>query len=169
MSSSLPLVFADRLDRTVDLADLEAAAQAAIELFAGSPFGRQLGDPDQDVGGWCQEASVRFLSALREKGSDGTLLSWGHVGGTWWHCTVQLKGTDVVVDWTARQFDPAAPYPRIEKRTVAEARWNLLPAELDIDTAFGRRTAELPEVPAWSDGEQPYVPRPQPAPIPEAS
>jgi hypothetical protein len=96
-------------------------------------------------------------------------LSWGPIGGTWWHCTVQLKGTDVVVDWTARQFEPAAPCPCIETRTATEARLGLLPAELDVDTAFGRRTAGLPEVPAWSDAEQPYVPRPQPTPTPEAS
>jgi hypothetical protein len=168
MSESLPLVFADRLDRKVELTDLDAAVQAAIELLADSPFGRQLNDRDHDVGGWCQTASVRFLSALRGQGSDGTLLSWGHVGGTWWHCTVQLKDTDVVVDWTARQFDPEAPCPCIETRTVAEARMNLLPAELDIDTAFDRRTAERPEVPAWSDAEKRFTPPPS-APPPETN
>ena len=76
------------------------------------------------------------LAALREKGSDDRLWSWGQPpGDSWWHCTVQLKGSDVVIDWTSRQFDSDAPCPRIEPRVVAEPRWNL-PGELDADSAL---------------------------------
>jgi hypothetical protein len=167
MSSSVPLVFADRLDRKVDLTDLDPAVRAAIELFANSPFGQQLRDPDQDTGGWCQEASLRFLAALRDKGSNGRLLSWGSPGDNWWHCTTQLEDSDVIIDWTARQFEADAPCPRIEPRAAAEARWNL-PGELDIDTAFGRGVANLPELPAWSDAQKQFF-LPPPAPASEPS
>lgn len=109
---------------------------------------------------------MRFLSALREKGSHGRLLSWGSPGDTWWHCTLQLKDSDVIIDWTARQFESDAPYPRIEPRAVAEARWNL-PGELDIDTPAGRWAAKLPEVPAWSEAREHFVPPPPQDPAPE--
>jgi hypothetical protein len=160
LSEHLPLLFIDRLDRTVEVADLDRAAQAAIQLFSESPVGIQLRDPSQDIAGKCQAASVRFLVALREEGSDGRLLAWSSPPGeSWWHCTVQLRDTEVLVDWTARQLDPTAPCPRIETRAVAEARWNL-PTELDIDTPLGRNFGKLPEVPAWSEAREP---------IPEAS
>lgn len=111
---------------------------------------------------------MRFLSALREKESNGRLVSWGTPGDNWWHCTVQLQDSDVIIDWTARQFDPDAPCPRIEPRVAAEARWNL-PSELDIDTPAGRWTAKLPEVPAWSEAQKHFVPPPPPDPAHETS
>lgn len=66
---------------------------------------------------------------------------------------MQLKDYDVIVDWTARQFDPEAPYPRIEPRIVAEARWNL-PGVLDIDSAIGRNIGHLPHMPAWAEARE---------------
>jgi hypothetical protein len=153
LSAHLPLAYADRLDRTVALADLDPAVQAAIQLFAESPVGRQLSDPAQSSSGKCQQASLRFLAALREKGTDGRLLAWAGPTDTWWHCTVQPHATDAIVDWTARQFDPTAPCPRIETRAVAEVRWNL-PTELDVDTPLGRKLGDLPAVRAWSEARE---------------
>jgi hypothetical protein len=143
----LNLAFADRLDRKVRVDDLAPSAVAAIRLFEESPVGQQLAEL-VEPSGLCQDASIRFLAALREEASDGRLLSWGNPRTDWWHCTVQLKDSDVIVDWTARQFDPKAPYPRIETRAVTEARWNL-PGVLDVDTPIGRSVGKLPEVPTW--------------------
>jgi hypothetical protein len=153
LTCTLPLRFADRLDRIVSLPDLPPDAQEAISLLADSSFGRQLSDAERDIGGWCQTASLRFLAALREKGSDGHLLSWGGPSEAWWHCTVQLVETDIVVDWTARQFDGNAPLPRIETRAVAEARWGI-PGWLDPDTRLGRSLGALPAVPTWADAQR---------------
>jgi hypothetical protein len=145
----LALAYADRLERRVKVEELPLAVQGAIELFQDSPVGRQL-SAIRTPSGLCQDASIRFLAALREQGSDGQLLAWGSPESTWWHCTVQPKESDVIVDWTARQFEPNAAYPRIETRTVAEARWNL-PGLLDINSAIGRNVGQLPDVPTWEE------------------
>jgi hypothetical protein len=147
----LRLARADRLDRSVMVDALDPSIQEAIRLFEGSPVGKQLAD--QTPSGLCQDASVRFLAALRETRNDGRLLSWGDPEGGWWHCTVQLNDSDVIIDWTARQFDPTAPYPRIETRAVAEARWNR-PSVLDINSAIGRSIGRLPEVPTWAEARE---------------
>jgi hypothetical protein len=153
---NLPLAFVDRLDRAVSFDDLPAPAQEAVAMFAASKVGQQLADHDERAGR-CQRASMRFLSALREKGADGTLLAWGGTG--WWHCAVLITGSaDVVVDWTASQFETEearadVPYPRIETRAQADARWS--PSSvLDIDTALGRSVAVLPELLPWSEAQR---------------
>ncbi len=152
----LDLAFVDCLDRLVDRESLPASAQAALELFETSPVGLQLADHDEKAGR-CQRASMRFLSALRETGSDGTLLAWG--GDGWWHCAVLIAGSeDVVVDWTASQFESddargAVPYPRIETRAQADARWGCSDPR-DIDSSAGRWVAELPELLTWSGARE---------------
>lgn len=161
---NLPVASVDRLDRAVGLADLPAPAQEAVALFAASKVGKQLADHDAKAG-CCQRASMRFLSALREKGADGTLLSWGGTG--WWHCAVLIAGSaDVVVDWTASQFEgddarADVPYPRVETRARADARWSPS-SELDIDTALGRSVAALPELLPWSEAQKPIPDRDSP-------
>lgn len=161
---NLPLAFVDRLDRAVGLADLPAPAQEAVALFAASEVGQQLADHDEKAGR-CQRASMRFLSALREKGASGTLLAWGGTG--WWHCAVLIADSaDVVVDWTASQFETEearaeVPYPRIETRAQADARWGPSSA-LDIDTALGRSIAALPELLPWSEAQRPMPDRDSP-------
>lgn len=148
----LPLAFVDRLDRAVSLGDLPSAAQEAIALFQASEVGQQLAD-HEERGERCQRASLRFLSALREAGADGTLLAWS--GDGWWHCAVLIAGSDdVVVDWTASQFETEerrleVPYPRIETRAYADARWGSS-VEMDVDSPEGRFVAKLPELRPWS-------------------
>ncbi len=155
----LCLARADRLDRTVTVDDLDPSIKDAIRLFKDSPVGKQLAEI-RTPSGLCQDASIRFLAALRQTGNDGLLLSWGNLEGNWWHCTVQLKDDDVIVDWTARQFDPNAPYPRIEMRVVAEARWNL-PGVFDIDSPIGRSIGKLPEIPTWTDAREAIAFKPE--------
>ena len=139
LDQTLPLLFVDRLDRQPTQADLSPEAQAAVNLFAESPVGQQLANIDEQ-NGRCGRASLRFLAALRQEGSDGTILTFS--GDRWWHAIVLPNGTDLVLDWTPSQMEePAArtkaPFPRIETRAQAEARWGLS-AELDVDSDLGR-------------------------------
>lgn len=152
----LPLAFVDRLDRTVSLSDLPRAAQEAVALFESSAVGQQLADQGERAGR-CQPASISFLSALRETGADGTLLAWD--GDGWWHCGVLVAdSTDVVVDWTASQFEPEGPkadfsFPRFETRAQADTRWGLS-SKLDIDTPLGCSLAQLRPLLPWSEAQK---------------
>lgn len=152
----LSLPFVDRLDRTVALGDLSRSVQEAVGLFETSEVGQQLADHEEKEGR-CQRASMRFLSALREKGADGRLLAWE--GERWWHCGVLIADSDdVLLDWTASQFETEeapseVPYPRIETRARADARWGTS-CELDIDSPLGRNVAGLPELVPWREAQK---------------
>lgn len=134
---------------------LDSRARDAVSKFYESPVGNQLSDA-HDVGGHCQEASIRFLSALRDEGGNGKLVCWSGEG--WYHVAVWIDGTDVVVDWTARQFDQPGDdpveYPRIEEMDSAVERWGES-IVLDPDTPPGRYVADLPEIPSWDIAQLP--------------
>lgn len=110
----------------MDRSQLDPVVQEAIELFEASPVGRQLADPDEREGR-CWRTSTRFLSVLRELGRDGDMVVWSGKG--WEHGAIQIKGTNVVVDWTASQLeedpDKAREYdfPCIRTRAEADAQW----------------------------------------------
>jgi hypothetical protein len=152
----LPLVFVDRLDRRVSLDDLPAEAQRAVEAFKASEVGQQLARIEEQPGR-CQRASIAFLSALRHHGADGTLIVWS--GPSWWHSAILVADTEgVIVDWTASQFESdevkaSTPYPRIETRAQADARWGDSDPE-DIDTPVGRFVSALPELAPWSEAQR---------------
>jgi hypothetical protein len=154
--AELQLAFVERLDREVSFADLPTAAREAIALFEASEVGQQLADHDEKEGR-CQRASMRFISALRHVGADGALVAWGGEG--WWHSAVLITGgDDVIVDWTASQFEPEegrndVPYPRVETRARADARW-VSSELLDIDTPAGRLAANLPELLPWCKAQK---------------
>ena len=151
----ITLVNVERLDRNVEVNDLSVDAQRAVALFANSPIGAQLSEHAAKAGN-CQRASVAFLSALRECGANGTPLAWA-VGETGWHSAVLVEGSGgLIVDWTAGQFEPpgaAVPYPRVETRARADARWGDS-NPLDPDTPVGRSIGKLPAVPSWEHGRQ---------------
>lgn len=152
--ADLPLAFVDRLDRAVSRSDLPGAVQEAVAAFEASDVGQQLVQHEEKAGR-CQHASIRFLAALRQHGADGTLVAWR--GDGWWHCGVLVASTDVVVDWTASQFEPveaheSVPSPRIEPRAQADARWGVS-SEMDIDSMEGRFVAKLPELVPWSEAQ----------------
>jgi hypothetical protein len=146
----IALVSVERLDRNVEVNDLPQAARRAVELFAASPIGVKLRAHEAKAGN-CQRASIAFLSALRECGTDGTLLAWT-VGETAWHGAVMVaESGGLIVDWTAGQFeahDAAVPYPRVETRARADARWGDS-NPLDPDTPVGRSFGNVPAVPSW--------------------
>lgn len=108
----------------VTRSELDPRVQAAIALVENAPIGRQLADY-RERAGRCWRSSTRFLSALRESGADGELLVW--TGQGWEHGAIQLKSSDIVVDWTASQFeaDPnkakAYDYPCIRTRAATDA------------------------------------------------
>jgi hypothetical protein len=64
----------------------------------------------------------------RESGADSELLTW--TGEGWEHGAIQLRGTAVVIDWTASQFehDPAKArqYPQPFGSEPLEATWTSL-------------------------------------------
>lgn len=136
----------------MDPSDLDPGVQEAIELFESSEVGQQLRDP-MECGGRSRRAAQRFLSALGTKERKGQLLEWAWDGG--WHHAVQLDGTDIVIDWTAAQFegDPDAarrvPFPRIETRAAAEERWGE-PAVIDMDKGDDLYFHNVPPLVPWS-------------------
>lgn len=154
----IPLVSVERLDRDVDVSDLPAPARRAVQLFAGSPIGVRLCEHEAKSGN-CQRASIAFLSALRECGTDGTLLAWP-VGETAWHAAVLIADSgNLIVDWTAGQFErPEVPvaYPRVETRARADVRWGDS-NPLDPDTPLGRSLGKLPAVPSWEHAREGLV------------
>ena len=81
--------------------ELPQTVQLAVALFRDSGIGTQLADR-AEVGGRCKPASMSFISALRHVGEDGLILEFA--AEEWWHHTVLLRGSDIVVDWTSVQF-----------------------------------------------------------------
>lgn len=85
------------------------------------------------VRGWCVEVSSQFAQLCAERGVPAQLIHGAHFGeleqfpgvrlllGA--HSAVWLTGCDVVVDWTAHQFDPVAPVPVVEPVDAWRARW----------------------------------------------
>ena len=76
----------------------------------------------------CVTESQRFVWALRERGIDAETVTGYHVADlmgfkviTQGHVGVRVG--DVVYDWTARQFDPAAGFPHITTVAEWEAEW----------------------------------------------
>jgi hypothetical protein len=135
----------------MDRSDLDFAVQEAIELFERSEVGQQLRDP-MECHGRCRRASQRFLSALAAKDRKGQLLEWAWDGA--WHHAVQLDGTDIVIDWTAAQFEDdvdaarGLPFPRIETRSQAEERWGE-PAVIDMESKADRYFHNVPPLMPW--------------------
>jgi hypothetical protein len=83
--------------------------QEAIDLFEASAVGRQLAEPSER-NGHCWRAATRFLPVLRELGADGEMVVWSGEG--WERGAIQLKGTDIVVDWTPSQLEKDADKAR---------------------------------------------------------
>lgn len=112
----LPLTYAaDVHDPTLTLSPQVAAA---IEDFAASPVGQQLADP-AECRGRCKRASQRFVAALRAHRADGRIIEWAWDGA--WHNAVVI-GDDLVVDWTAGQFDPDLIGAHLVSRTEIDLR-----------------------------------------------
>jgi hypothetical protein len=155
--AALPLVTAEVVMRDARRDNLPESVQEAISMFETAPVGRQLRDLDEQSGR-CRRASMRFIAALRQAGTDGRLLEWASgfvpdkVG--WWHHAVLLEGSEVMVDWTAAQFEqdevaaPAVPFPRIEPRATAEARWG--PGRERSPDDRGGFMQDLPPMLPWS-------------------
>jgi hypothetical protein len=126
---------------------LDPQVQAAIALFEQAPIGQQLAD-SRERAGRCWRSSTRFLSALRQSGADGELLVWR--GQDWEHGAIRLLGTDIVVDWTASQFeaDPekaqAYEHPCIRSRAEADAACGESYV-FEFETPFFRNHNGLPE------------------------
>lgn len=116
LDDPIPLVFADRLARDVELPE---TAKVAIELFRESEVGQQLADPDERIGR-CRRASERFISALRhvDPETPARLIEWAWEDA--FHVVVKLD--DDLIDWTASQLTekpvPIAemPWPYVETR-----------------------------------------------------
>ncbi len=121
--------------------ELDQSVQAAVGLFEHAPIGQQLADY-REREGRCWRSSTRFLSALRESGADGELLVW--TGEGWEHGAIQLKGTDIVVDWTASQFekDPDTPGIRTPPASAMRTRRHDTPP----------RSRSAAGTPRWSTG-----------------
>lgn len=138
---------------------LDPEAQAAIALFEQAPVGQQLSD-FRERPGRCWRSATRFVSALRESGTDGDLLAW--TGKGWEHGAIQLRGAAIVVDWTASQFEhePAKaqqyPQPWICSRADADARWGCSEI-LDFEDPFfrgaGRNLVPEPVLP-WTQARE---------------
>jgi len=149
MDKTLEFVAGDRLDREIEVQDLNPAVADSIIAFRDSVAGRQLSVPAQ-TGGRCQRASLAFLSCLRHHGSNGTLLAFS--GDGWWHCVVAVEDPQAIIDWTAAQFerDPtqaaAMPTPRIETLARVTNRWGE-PTILHP----GDRLANVPPLEPWPE------------------
>lgn len=130
---------------------VDPAVREAIELFEESEVGEQLRDPGQ-CDGRCRRASQRFLSALATKERRGHLLEWAWDGG--WHHAVLVDGCEIVIDWTAAQFEQDSdakrrvPFPRIETRTQAEERWGEA-AVIDVENASDLFLHNVPPLVTW--------------------
>lgn len=129
----------------------------AIDLFRQSPVGQQLADP-RETNGRCGRASGRFISALRECGSDGKIVEWGGLENAW-HQAVLLPDGMTVVDWTASQFETDAeaaqsvPYPRIELLSAAIERWEE-PSHIDPDDKQAMWLHDTPPPMPWSEARE---------------
>jgi len=139
-------------------AEVDARLERAIELFKSSPVGQQL-SRHEGRAGRCRRASQRFISALRHVGIDGALLEWAWDGE--WHNAV-LLADGRVVDWTASQFesDPdriaGVPWPRIETREEAEARWGEAQV-IEPDDRWALASG-LPRLQTWAEARLPMPP-----------
>lgn len=85
----------------------------------------------------CVEVSGRFAAAVLACGLDATVLSGVRMGATPFFPGQQVMlgghyavavGSDVY-DWTARQFDPAAPVPLVQPIDEWAATWQPLKKE----------------------------------------
>jgi hypothetical protein len=127
--------------------ELDPRVQAAIAMFEQAPIGQQVADY-RERAGRCWRSSTRFLSALRESGADGELLVWR--GQDWEHGAIQLQGTDIVVDWTASQFEAepekarTSEHPCIRSRAEADAACGESYV-FEFENPFFRNHNNLPE------------------------
>jgi len=116
------------------------ALTAMAEFFGSHEFGQVLADPAavRDQAPAISEAfermcsgrdlSVCVITGFLAAGCDQQLIPQGHMANE-----VQADdGRRLVVDWTARQFDPKAPVPLIVTLAAWQAFWRpLLGQELD--------------------------------------
>lgn len=123
---------------------VEAAEALGAAFLAGLPCGVPWGTPAGGRG-WCVVASGLFAAFAAGRGWPVEM--W-QIEGAWperdpdadfVHCVARLDGC-LVVDFTARQFDPAAPYPLVEARGMP---W---PAGWD-----GRVTRAAPVAVPWAE------------------
>jgi hypothetical protein len=118
---------------------LDPSNEVAIQLFANAPVGLQLADPAERHGR-CWRASTRFIAALRYEQSDGLLLVWHGEG--WEHGAVLAAGSNLVVDWTASQFekDPVKAagyeYPLVRTRSEMDKLFKCRSQVLNLDDPF---------------------------------
>lgn len=125
----------------------------------------QLADIDE-CDGRCFTASARFRSALREHGVGGTVIEFHSSEHNWFHQVTAvadgakaLTEETLIVDWTARQFEPDAPYPRIERLGDALARWGTIRVIDGTYATLTRSRSENPEAGPWSEAQQ-RIPEP---------
>ena len=102
---------------------MRSALRAAIESFVDYAT-REKWHTVQGANNRCNVASDAFLHVLSDHGIEGEIehyerdvtldrveYPYGDLGGCYYHWAVRVG--DMIIDWTARQFDKDAPFPAV--------------------------------------------------------
>jgi hypothetical protein len=108
----------------------DAVVDVAVEFADRHPH---LADPDLSRDR-CIEAAEAFVAACQSAGVTAQVVTGARFGETEHfpgvrlllnaHSAALICGTDMVYDWTARQFDPTADWPLVQPLPHWREQWS---------------------------------------------